>query len=140
MNLAEKRRYAQPGFTFMELVVVVLVLGILAAVGIPTYMNLRARAERNSTIVTLKNLKGQLDIFKADMGKYPAKLSELAERPKGELAKKWQGPYFETVPQDGWKNDFYYKVTPGGKHPYELYSYGPNGEEGSPDERFSIWD
>lgn len=137
-----QRSHAQEGFSFIEIVVAVLIMGILAAVVGTGALNYLKRANRNSTISSLNSLSQAIDLYKADTGAYPKQLDELIEAPKGALAKKWQGPYLSKAktPQDGWGHDFYYKITPGGKHPYDLYSYGPNGEEGPEEEHISVWE
>lgn len=137
-----RRSHAQEGFSFLEIIVAVLIMGILAAVVGTGALQWVKRANRNSTITSLNALSQSIDLYKADMGTYPKQLEDLIEAPKGALAKKWQGPYLSKAktPQDGWGHEFYYKVTPGAKHPYDLFSYGPNGEEGPEEEHLSVWE
>ncbi len=142
MTITHKRSNLQEGFSLIEIMVAVLIMGILAAVvGAGTTAYLR-RAAVNSTTASLNALSQALDMYKSDTGYYPKSLEELVEAPKGAQGKKWQGPYLSKAktPQDGWKHDFYYKVTPGAKHPYDLHSYGPNGEESPEEEHLSVWE
>ncbi|MEX0940273.1 MAG: type II secretion system major pseudopilin GspG [Candidatus Babeliales bacterium] len=139
MTYAEQeKRIVQPGFTFMELVVAVLILGILASVAGFAYLQFVGTAKESATKASLKSVKSAIDLYHIQHNKYPTRLRDLVERPKGEI-KGWK-PAFEKMPKDGWGNEFYYKVTPGKKHPYELYSYGSEGPEGSAEERISVWD
>ncbi len=139
--MIQSRRHLNAGFTFIEIVVVVLILGLLMGIGIPVYRTFTEGARENTTKANLKLLKSSLDLYHAEHSKYPARLIDLVERPKGDAGKGWK-QYVQKLPEDGWKNAFYYKVLPAGsKHPYELYSYGSNGPEGSaPEERLSAWD
>lgn len=137
-------RCARAGFTFIELIIGIAILVILAATVGPMVMGQLEKAKISTTKTNLKSIKSAIDMFRIDIGKYPAKLRDLVEKPREEtLAKKWQkGGYLEggELPKDGWNEDFQYKVTAGGKNPYELYSYGPQGP-GAPDtEKLSVWD
>lgn len=124
------QKHTQDGFTFIEIVVVLLILGLLAGIGAPLAYRWLAKGQVNTTITNLKQVKSQVDFFQMEQGKYPTKLEELTHPPKGK-------PYFDDVPQDGWGNDFIYKVTQGKKHPYELYSEGdPSDSEA---ERLDVW-
>lgn len=136
------RSSTQEGFSFIELVVVILIMGILVATVGTGFWQWVKRANKSSTVASLNAVSQALDLYHADIGSYPKGLEELYEQPKGPAGKKWQGPYLAKarMPQDGWKRDFYYKVTPGGKHPYDLFSYGPHGEEGPEEEHISVWD
>ena len=134
------RRYCQPGFTFAELMIVVLIMGVLMGITIPAYWAFAERARKRATRTSLKNMQQQIDMFKSDTGKYPQKLSDLVEKPTGALGKDWEGPYLKKELFDGWKQEFEYKRTPGGKHPYDLYSYGKGGPEGAAEEdEIDVW-
>jgi general secretion pathway protein G len=137
-------RYVRPGFTLIELLIVIAIIAILAAVGVPLMMNRIDQARISGTKSNLRSLKASIDMFRIDTGKYPTKLRDLVEKPREEaLAKKWQkGGYLEggELPKDPWSEDFQYKVTAGGKNPYELYSYGPQGPGAPNNEWYSVWD
>jgi general secretion pathway protein G len=133
--------HAKPGFTFIELVVVITIVALMAVVAIPSYMTFRARAKKSLTITSLKTLGEAIDMYHGDVSTYPNTLVDLVDRPSDEkTAKKWQGPYIKKEAKDGYGNEFIYQVTKGGKHPYELASWGANGE-GSPEaEWLSVWE
>ena len=88
-----------------------------------------------------------IESFHDDTGSYPKDLTELYEKPSDpRVAQLWKpeaGYYLEqkqVQKLDPWKHEFQYELTKGGAHPYELYSYGKNGEEGAAEDRISVWD
>ena len=142
---AQKRSWqqhcCQPGFTLAELMIVILIMGVLMGIGIPAYWAFAERAKKRATRTTLTNIQQQIQMFKSDTGKYPQKLSDLVDKPSGALGKEWEGPYFKKEPRDGWKQEFEYKRTPGGKHSFDLYSYGKGGpEDSSEEDEINVWD
>lgn len=135
-----KERYASPGFSLMELMIALIILGLIMAVGIPAYFSQVEGVRKNTTEQNLQLLKTNINLFQMEQAKYPSKLDDLVEKPKGDTSKNWK-QYLDKKPLDGWKKDFYYRVTPGGKHPYELYSYGGQaGPEEPAESRISVWD
>lgn len=129
MNISLPRNSVTSGFSFIELVMYILIIGILAGGATIGYLTWVNKAKVSTTETNLRVIKNSLDIYHTQESKYPDKLNELV---KSKLIQK--------VPQDGWKQDFRYKVTPGAKQPYELYSFGPNGPQGTKEERINIWD
>ena len=133
------------GYSFMEIVIVIAIIAILAGIGIPSYLGHVDRAKDAKTTAHLNLVKNAINQYYGDTGRFPRALDDLIDQPDQDepIAKKWHGPYLEIkgggLPQDGWERDFYYEVTPGGKHPYELYSYGQEGEDGPEDKRVSAW-
>ncbi len=137
-------RHARAGFTFIELVIAIAILAILAAIVGPMFMGQLEKARVSGTRSNLNSIKSAIGMFKVDTARYPNKLRDLVKKPRDEaLARKWQkGGYLEggELPDDAWGESFQYKRTPEGKNPYELYSYGPN-LAGSPKEEWhSVWD
>lgn len=125
---------ARSGFTFMELMIVLFILGLLMAGAVPAYLRYQSYAKNQTTRSNLKVLSQAIDSYNLELNKYPKKLEDLIKPPQG-------GPAFvNKIPNDGWNNEFVYKV-PGKGHPYDLYSYGPNGpEEATPEEYISVWE
>lgn len=138
---AQKKRYhLAEGMSFIEIMVVLFIIGLIASIGVPLFLNMLPGAQARTTKQTLLNIKSSLDLYYIEHGKYPQKLIDLVEKPKGEAGKKWT-QYFQKLPVDAWQNEFYYKPTPGGKHPYELYSYGgQTGSEEPEENRINIWE
>lgn len=135
-------RTTREGFTLIELVVVIAIIGILMVTVGPNLYRYIAGAGKTATMSNLRTIKVAIDQFKLDFGEFPEKLRDLVKKPSDEKFKKWEESYLNTneVPQDGWKHPFYYKK-PGEKgHPYELSSYGPNGKGSPKNEWISVWD
>lgn len=139
---------SQQGFTLIEIMVVVVILGILAGLIVPKIMDKPEEAKRTKAEVQIKALEQALKFYKLDNGKYPTTeqgLQALVEPPAvGNLAKKWKtGGYLEKgrVPKDPWGNDFVY-ISPGLHSDFDLLSYGSDGEPGGDghDEDINNWD
>jgi len=116
------------GFSLMELLFAILIIGIIIAGSFYMINQIQNTVKRRQTDTNLKMLKMTLDLYQNEKDKYPTKLDEL--KPK----------YLSKLPKDGWGNNFYYRVTPGAKHPYELASYGPEGPGSPKGDRISVWD
>lgn len=127
----------QDGFTFIELVIAITILGILALIAIPAYNRYQKKAQLKVTETNLQIVDQAIEMYKDDIEIYPEELKDLVRPPMdSEAAKKWTDPFIKAKggnpPRDGWNRDFVYKkMPPGSRPPYELYSWGPNGE-GSP--------
>lgn len=132
----KKRNGARVGFTFIELAIALMILGIFAAIAVPQYFKWVEKGRRQATESTINTFKTAIFQFNSDTNTYPRTLNDLVRKPSDELlAKKWRGPYIEgdEIPQDPYGNEYVYRVTPGARHPYELYSHGPQTEEGKED-------
>jgi len=137
------------GFSLMELLVAIAILGIIAGVGIPAFMNYLKKARVKRAEGDLRLLKNQIDMFKMDTGKYPSKLIYLVKRPRDpKIAKKWlggvipkkgKGGYLPKLPVDPWGNAYQYKPVPDKDNDYTLFSYGSEGKR-SRKGRINAWD
>ncbi len=120
------------GFTLIEVMVVVVILGILAAIIVPNVVGKDERARVETTKASLQSIASALEMYKLDNHKYPSTQEGLAALvSKPESAQHWAaGGYLKDVPKDSWGNDFQY-VNPGpdGK-PYDLFSFGADGAPG----------
>lgn len=125
------------GFTFIELMVVVVILGILAMIVMPRFFGRIDEARITATQVQIKNLEQALRLFYLDNGFYPETeqgLKALIEKPTvGRIPPRWrEGGYLEKniLPKDAWGNDFIY-LSPGRNgEDFEIVSYGRDGREG----------
>jgi len=131
---------AQGGFTLLELVMVLVIIGvILAMVGPRVFTNLgRANAEVAKT--KIEQVGGQLELYKLDTGRYPTTqegLAALIAAPSG--AANWNGPYIRDTKalKDPWSRDFIYR-SPGEKGGFDLISLGADGKEGGEGENRDV--
>ena len=130
----QKRR--NDGFTLIELMVVIVILGVLAGLIIPRIMGRPEEARQMKAQIQIESMETALRLYKLDNGGYPSTeqgLSALIEPPTvGELPRAWreQG-YLEKgkVPKDPWDNEYIY-LSPGTHGDYDLISYGADGEAG----------
>lgn len=129
------------GFSLIEIMIALAIMALVGTIGILSYNGLREGARKQTTQTNLKTLKQTISLFEMNNNSYPTRLADLVERPKGDLGKKWTAPLLTHVPQDGWGQDFVYKLTPGGKHPYQLFSFGGgDGPNEAPENRLDAWD
>ena len=124
------------GFTLIELMVVIVILGILAGLIIPRIMGRPEEARRMKAQIQIESMETALKLYKLDNGAYPTTeqgLQALVEPPTvGELSRAWrEGGYLEKgkVPGDPWDNEYIY-LSPGVHGEYDLVSYGADGEAG----------
>lgn len=130
----------RPGFTLIEIIIAITIVGIMAAGGF-ALLKYRDRAMVTKTKTELGNLRLLIDQYQIDTGAYPVTLQDLMTRPADQkIAKRWEGPYLDKEIEDGWKHPFAYQLNQkGAKKPYELYSWGKDGE-GSAEGHYSVWD
>lgn len=141
--MISNRGMAQQGFSLMEILIAVAIMGIFAAIVAPGFMKYMRDAKIDKTKVTLKNFEGFITMFNAHTGQLPTRLQDLIKQPTdATISKKWRGPYLEAkeIPLDPFNNKYQYQVTPQGAHPYELFSYGPSGKGGPKEEIISVWE
>lgn len=130
MNQSEKRRF-QSGFTLIEIMVVVVILGILAAVVVPKIMDNPDKARIVKAKSDVQAIKGALDLYKLDNFNYPSTdqgLAALVQKPSGSPeARNWkQGGYLDRLPRDPWGNEYQY-LNPGVNADIDVFSYGADG-------------
>ena len=127
------------GFTLLELLVVVVIIGLLAGFVAPRYFGQVGKSEVNVAKAQLDALEKALDQYRLDIGKYPdgeAGLKALVTKPANEP--KWSGPYLrKDVPLDPWGKPYVYRI-PGEKHEYDLMSFGKDGQPGGTGENADI--
>lgn len=122
---------AQLGFTLLELLVVMVIIGLLAGFVAPRYFAQVGKSEVRAAAAQVDALGKALDQFRLDVGRYPSSeegLGALTAKPQ-ELA-KWQGPYLtKGLPLDPWSRPYQYK-SPGEHGDFDLFSFGKDGQLG----------
>ncbi len=135
--MKKKKRKLGKGFTMVELMAVLIILGLLATVLVRNFMGSTDKARVTTTKVNLRLLHGAVTQFKMDTGRFPTEeegLMVLIE-PPSDVTSYQPGGYLETtdIPKDGWGRDFGYRLWPESGKPFEIISYGADGEEGGED-------
>ncbi len=119
------------GFTLLELLVVMVIIGLLVGYVGPRYFSQLGKSEVNAAQAQIDAIETALDIYRLDMGRYPNQeqnLNALLQAP--ENADRWQGPYLEkSIPADPWGQPYVYKF-PGERGEFDLFSYGADGQIG----------
>lgn len=136
IKITKTRSALSRAFTLTELMLVVVIIGILAALVIPKIAGSSERARVTAANADIHGgIKSALDNFEIDNGTYPRSLQDLFVPPAN--AKHWHGPYIEgnKLPVDPWGNPYIYYF-PGKHNPsgYDLLSMGPDGKEGTDDD------
>ena len=131
---------SERGFTLIEVLLVMVILTVLAAVVVPKFTSRSKEARITAANTDISNLSVVLDAFEVDTGRYPTTsegLEALVEEPSSlSNQSSWKGPYIQRgVPSDPWGNEYVYEM-PGDNNTYgyDLYSYGPDGQEGGDDD------
>ncbi|ENO13921.2 type II secretion system protein GspG [Marinobacter nanhaiticus D15-8W] len=134
------------GFTLIEIMVVMVILGLLVAIVAPNILGRSDQARVTVAQTQMSNIANALDLYRLDNGHYPSTqqgLQALVSKPSGSPEPRNWNPdgYLKSVPQDPWDNDYQY-ISPGVNGPYDLYSYGADGREGGDEDAadISVWD
>jgi general secretion pathway protein G len=138
MNMSRRmKRIGHAGFTLIELLLVLIILGVLAAVVVPKFTGKTLQAQISGTKTSISNLGGAINNFEVENGRFPTSdegLQALLQAPNG-LA-TWHGPYIDpTGLKDPWDQPFHY-TCPGTHNPngFDLFSSGPDKQEGTSDD------
>lgn len=123
---------SRAGFTLLELLVVMVILGLLAAVATPQVMNYLGRAKSDAAAIQLERLSAVLDLYRLDVGRYPSQdegLEALVVTPAN--AERWNGPYVTSRDSivDPWGQVYVYRF-PGDHGAYDLFTLGSDRSEG----------
>lgn len=126
------RRRAQRGFTLIEILVVITIIGLIMALVGPRVLNYLSESKTKAAKIQIESFSGALDLYFLDNGRYPTSsegLNALVHAP-GNLA-TWNGPYLKgsTVPPDPWGHPYVYR-SPGQHGAYDIISFGSDGQEG----------
>lgn len=145
MQKPKSLRTERAAFTLMELLLVMAILVILLGLVAPRFMGTQKKANINAAKSQIGLFKPALDMYATDLNTYPATeqgLVSLVEVPSDlENPKKWTGPYLDKLPKDPWGNDYQYAYPPSnGKKDFpDIWSLGPDGEDGTDDD-ITNWD
>lgn len=143
-NITPFKKIDYSGFTLIELMIVIVILGILAGLLVPRIMGRPDEARQLKAKIQIEGMETALKLYKLDNGMYPDTgqgLQALIEQPETEpFPKKWRkGGYLEKgkLPKDPWGNDFVY-LSPGIHDDYSIISYGADGVPGGEDKNMDI--
>ncbi len=125
--------YDKKGFTLIELMLVVIIIGVLVSMVVPRLVGRSEEARIAAAKADIDaNISVALDLYELDNGRYPDDIDGLRTKPG--TAVNWKGPYLKKSPKDPWGNAYVYR-SPGDHSPdYDLYSYGPDEKEGGGDD------
>lgn len=134
------QRVRRHRFTLIEIMIVVMIIGMLAALVGPNIVGNLDKSRVKSTKAQLVSVKNAVQQYYMDMSTYPTRLDELITNPGNE---KWDGPYLEAknIPKDGWGNEFQYSVPGQDNMPFDIISYGGDKSSGGTgnNEDISCW-
>jgi len=126
------RKSRDAGFTLIEMMVVMVIIGLLMALVGPRFIRQAEVAKVKAARAQIELLGTALDTFRLDVGRYPSSqegLAALRQRPFG--TDRWDGPYLKKdVPKDPWDRPYYYRSPGENGRPYDLYSLGADGTPG----------
>jgi general secretion pathway protein G len=122
----------QQGFTLVEMLVVITIIGLIMGLIGPRVLNYLSESKVKAARIQLQSFASALDLFYLDAGRFPSSsegLTALVRQTPGVAA--WNGPYLKggNVPKDPWNNGYVYR-SPGEHGPYDIMSYGADGQEG----------
>ena len=137
MNKQKNNRIRRRGFTLLELLLVLVILGVLAALVVPKFAGRSQQARETAAKTDISSLSTAIGTFEIDNGRYPTTdegIGGLTNAPSG--LDTWKGPYLQrAIVNDPWQHPYVYK-NPGSKNTgsFDLYSVGPDGREGGDDD------
>jgi len=131
---------ARGGFTLVEMMVVIVIIGILAGLVIKQLSSRADRAKVEATKAMIAQVSEALDLFKLELNKYPERIEDLCNMPPDVDPKKWPaGGFLKRMPKDGWDKDLIYRK-PGTKgQPYDVISFGADMREGGDGIDEDLW-
>jgi general secretion pathway protein G len=126
------RRGGEDGFTLIEMLVVITIIGLIMGLVGPRVLTYLSQSKVKAATIQIESFSSSLDLFYLDLGRYPTTpegLGALVKPPGGTTG--WNGPYLKTgsVPNDPWGHPYLYR-SPSEHGPYEIESYGSSGKEG----------
>ena len=128
------------GFTLVEMMVVIVIIGILAGLVIKQLSSRAEKAKVEASKAMISEVGQAVDLFKLELNKYPERLEDLLNMPPDIDPKKWHpGGFLKKFPRDGWDRDFIYRRPGTRGQPYDIISYGADGREGGEGFDEDLW-
>ena len=115
-------------FTLVEMMAVVVIIGILAAVIAPKFFRQVDKATVTRVRQDLESIKKAVTLYKFDTNRLPEDLRDLVKDPGS--TRGWNGPYLENLPEDPWGNEYQYTAPGGESREFDIWSYGRDGTDG----------
>ncbi|MFA0282539.1 type II secretion system major pseudopilin GspG [Vibrio sp. 10N.222.55.F12] len=129
----KKRMKKQSGFTLLEVMVVVVILGVLASFVVPNLLGNKEKADQQKAITDIVALENALDMYKLDNSVYPTTdqgLDALVSKPSSPEPRNYRdGGYIKRLPNDPWGNEYQY-LSPGDNGTIDIFTLGADGQEG----------
>jgi general secretion pathway protein G len=128
---ARRRRNSQAGFTLVEILVVITIIGLIMALVGPRVLNYLGESKAKAAKIQIESFSSALDLYYLDLGRYPSTNEGLTALTRSNNAPGWNGPYLRggVVPNDPWGHVYVYRA-PGERAPFEIISLGSDGQEG----------
>jgi general secretion pathway protein G len=123
-------------FTLIELILVVTIIGVLAAMVVPRFVGRGEQAKEARARADIASISLALDLYELDMGQYPTSIEDLAKRepPTGVDESQWNGPYLKKgLPKDPWGRTYVFNAESQHGQDFDLYSLGRDGQPGNDD-------
>jgi general secretion pathway protein G len=126
-----RRSHSESGFTLVEILVVIAIIGLIMALVGPRVLNYLSQSKTKAARIQLESFASALDLYYLDLGRYPNNNEGLVALVQSANATGWNGPYLRgtAVPNDPWGHPYVYR-TPGDHAPYTIISFGSDGQEG----------
>jgi len=141
MTRKNRRKRVRSGFTMVELMAMLIIIGLLATLVVTKVTSQIDRARITTAKANVKMLHDAVNHFRMELGRYPSEdtgLLDLVEQPP-DIENYPMGGFLETtdLPKDSWGNDFYFQLYPESGKQFVIISFGPDGEEGTEDDLYS---
>jgi general secretion pathway protein G len=126
------------GFSLLELMAVMVILGFIATIAVPQYFNQVRKAKQQTAKTQIEMLMTAMNAYRMDVGEYPGQSQGLAALAVDPGVEGWDGPYLtKEIPQDPWKREYNYQ-NPGQHGEIDIYTYGKDNREGGDKEDMDI--